>query len=140
MMQQQTTQAASLAALRVAAGCAYLSHGVQKLFGWLGGFGSDGGAADLMSRFGAAGVIETVCGTLIVLGLFTRFAAFIASGEMAVAYFWVHVSGGGLFWWNNRGELPVLYSFIFLFFAAWGAGAFSLDAWRANRQATPAGG
>ena len=85
-----------------------------------------------MSRFGAAGTIEVVAGVCIVLGLFTRSVAFIASGEMAVAYFWMHVGGSGkLWWWLNRGEVVILYAFIWLLFAAWGAGPFSLDArWR----------
>jgi len=98
-------------ALRIAAGLTYFSHGAQKLLGWFGGFG-DGGTVDLMTRFGAAGVIETVAGGLIVLGLFTRPAAFLASGEMAVAYFWIHGGGGELLWWQNRGEMVMLYSFI----------------------------
>jgi putative oxidoreductase len=122
--------------LRIAAGLAYASHGAQKLLGWFGGFG-DGGTAELMSRFGAAGVIETVAGTCIVLGLFTRPLAFLASGEMAVAYFWIHMGGGGqVWWWKNHGELPLLYSFIWLLFAAWGAGPCSLDGWRAGRIAS----
>jgi len=121
------------AALRIAAGLAYFSHGAQKIFGWFGGFG-DAGTAQLMTEFGAAGIIELVGGALIVLGLFTRPAAFIASGEMAVAYFWKHAGGSGeLFWWDNRGELVMVYSFLWLFFAVWGAGPFSLDAWRGER-------
>ncbi|MEO8200132.1 MAG: DoxX family protein, partial [Gemmatimonadota bacterium] len=72
-------------ALRVVAGLAFFSHGGQKLFGWFGGMGPNGGSVELMSRFGAAGVIETVAGLGIALGLFTRPLAFIASGEMAVA-------------------------------------------------------
>jgi len=121
-------------ALRIAAGAAYFSHGAQKLLGWFGGFG-DGGTADLMSRFGAAGVIETIAGTCILLGLLARPAAFIASGEMAVAYFWMHLGGSGhIFWWQNRGELVMLYSFIFLYIAATGAGPHSLDAWLARRR------
>ncbi len=121
-------------ALRIAAGAAYFSHGAQKMFGWFGGFG-DGGTADLMTRFGAAGVIETVAGACIILGLFSRPAAFIASGEMAVAYFWIHTGGSGqLFWWQNRGEIVMLYSFMFLFFATTGAGPHSVDAWLARRR------
>lgn len=125
-------------ALRIAAGLTYFSHGAQKLLGWFGGVGPNGGAADLMSRFGIAGVIETVCGACIVLGLFTRPLAFIASGEMAVAYFWMHIArSGDILWWHNRGELVMLYSFIWLLFAAWGPGPYSLDAWiRKGRSAT----
>lgn len=119
-------------ALRIAAGMTYFSHGAQKLLGWFGGFG-DAGTAELMTRFGAAGVIETSAGALLVLGLFTRPAAFIASGEMAVAYFWIHWGGGELMWWQNRGELVMLYSFVWLLFAAWGPGRYSMDAWLQRR-------
>ncbi|MGQ0646485.1 MAG: DoxX family protein [Gemmatimonadaceae bacterium] len=125
---------ASQAALRIAAGLAYFSHGAQKLFGWFGGMGPDGGTVEFMSRFGAAGVIEVVCGTCIVLGLATRLAAFLASGEMAVAYFWMHTAGSGsLWWWENRGEVVLLYCFVWLLYAVWGAGPFSVDAWLARR-------
>ena len=126
----------TLAALRVAAGLAFFTHGGQKVFGWFGGFGGDGGTAELMSRFGAAGVIEIVAGIAIALGLFTRPVAFIASGQMAVAYLWVHAAGQGyLFWWGNGGELALLFSFLWLYFAARGGGAFSADAWLARKRA-----
>ena len=116
-------------ALRIAAGLTYFSHGSQKLLGWFGGVGPNGGAAELMSRFGLAGVIETVGATCLILGLFTRPVAFICSGEMAVTYFWMHWGGSGqLWWWQNHGEVPLLYSFIWFLFAAWGPGPFSLDA------------
>lgn len=119
----------ALTALRVAAGLAFFSHGAQKLLGWFGGFGGPGQHVEYMSRFGIAGTIETVAGICIVLGLFTRVLAFIASGEMAVAYFWMHFGGSGhIWWWQNRGELPLLFAFIWLFFAARGAGPVSLDA------------
>jgi putative oxidoreductase len=130
---------AAQVALRIAAGLTYLSHGAQKLFGWFGGFGPSGGTAELLSRFGAAGVIETVGGAALLLGLFTRPVAFIASGEMAVAYFWMHWGRSGeMWWWANRGEVVLLYAFIWLFFAAAGAGPFSLDAWRSRRRSLPA--
>ena len=74
-----------------------------------------------------AGIIELVCGFLIAFGLFTRIAAFFASGEMAVAYFMVHAKGG--FWpIDNKGELAVVYCFLFLYIAARGAGPYSADA------------
>ena len=96
---------AAQAALRIFAGAAFFSHGAQKLLGWFGGMGPDGGTVELMSKFGAAGVIELVGGALLVLGLGTRLVAFIASGEMAVAYWWMHAGGSGkIFWWENRGE------------------------------------
>ena len=120
-------QAKILGISRIAIGFLFWVHGAQKLFGWFGGF-RDGGTAELMSRFGAAGVIEFGGGLLIMLGLFTVPAAIIASGEMAVAYFWMHVPRGGLFHWENGGEKVAFYSFFFLLLAALGAGAFSIDA------------
>jgi putative oxidoreductase len=127
-------------ALRIAAGLAYFSHGAQKLLGWFGGFGPTGGTADLMTRFGVAGMIETIGGALLVVGIFARPVAFIASGEMAVTYFWMHWgSSGSPLWWKNHGEVPLLYCFIWFLFAAWGPGAFSLDAW-IRKQPTPSGG
>ena len=81
----------TLTLLRIVAGVLFFSHGAQKLFGWFGGMGPGGGTASLMSLMGAAGVIEVVAGVGIALGLATRPLAFIASGEMAVAYFWSHV-------------------------------------------------
>lgn len=110
------------------AGAAFASHGAQKILGWFGGMGADGGTVELMSRFGAAGIIELVAGVCIMIGLGTRLMAFIASGEMAVAYFWMHAARtGDLFWWQNRGETVMLYSFIFLYFAAAGSGVFGVD-------------
>jgi putative oxidoreductase len=128
-------RAFSQAALRITAGLAFFSHGAQKVFGWFGGFGPDGGTADLSSWFGAAGVIEVVTGLCIALGLFTRSAALIASGEMAVAYFWRHwARSGEMWWWDNRGELALLYAFVWLLFAAWGGGDFSVDGWLRKRR------
>jgi putative oxidoreductase len=77
----------------------------------------------------AAGVIELVAGVLITIGLFTRLAAFIASGEMAIGYFMMHAPQG--FWPAvNKGEAAILFCFIFLYLAAAGAGAWSIDAAR----------
>lgn len=120
-------QSKVLGVARIAIGLLFWVHGAQKLFGWFGGFG-EAGTAELMSRFGAAGLIEFVAGLLIMLGLFTVPAAFIASGEMAVAYFWMHVPRGSLWPWANGGEKVAFYSFFFLLLAALGAGAFSIDA------------
>jgi len=111
----------ALSLLRFVAGFTFIAHGLQKLFGWFGGR-----PVTLASTFGAAGIIEVVCGLLIMIGLFTRVAAFIAAGEMAFAYFMVPARGG-LWPILNRGELAVLYCFIFLYFAAAGAGPISLD-------------
>jgi len=126
------------AALRIAAGAAFFSHGAQKLLGWFGGFGPNGGTAELASRFGIAGVIELVGGACLVLGLFTRPVALIASGEMAIAYFWMHWGGSGkMWWWENRGELVMVYSLVWLLFAAWGAGPASVDGLLRKRRTPP---
>jgi putative oxidoreductase len=104
------------------------------VFGWFGGMGPGGATANLMSLMGAAGVIEVVCATGIGLGLATRLLAFIASGEMAVAYFYSHVrSSHSLWWWENRGEVTILYCFLWLYFAAAGAGPISIDRIRGKR-------
>ena len=75
---------------------------------------------------GVAGVLEFFGGILIMLGLFTRPVAFILSGQMAVAYFWIHLPGG-LLPWDNGGELAALYSWVFLLYATLGSGSFALD-------------
>ena len=110
------------AALRIVAGVLFACHGAQKLFGLLGGQTMTGDSAML-----AAGLIEFVGGILIALGLLAGWAAFVASGLMAAAYFMAHAPGG--FWpIQNHGELAVLYCFLFLFIAARGSGSISLDA------------
>ncbi len=113
------------ALLRIVAGYGFALHGAQKLFGVLG-FPEP---VPLMSMPGLAGVIELAGGTFLVLGLFTGWTAFIASGEMAVAYFLGHVMRSGivLFPLQNQGEPAVLNCFIWLYFAARGAGIWSLD-------------
>lgn len=111
--------------LRIVAGYGFLLHGLQKIFGVLGGQ-----QQELLSLLGVAGLVELVGGALIALGLFTRPAAFLASGQMAVAYFLGHVAREGSFLFPvvNRGEPAVLYCFLFLYLAASGPGAWSLDA------------
>jgi putative oxidoreductase len=118
-----------LLALRVVVGLMYACHGAQKLFGWFGGPGGNGGSVPLASMFGLAGLLECGGGLLIALGLFTRATAFVLAGEMAVAYFLVHARGG-LFPIVNKGESAVLYCFVFLTLWAVGPGAYSLDARR----------
>ncbi len=115
------------AVFRIVAGLMFAQHGAQKLFGWLGGMGPDGGTAPFLSMMFFAGIIEFFGGLLVAVGFKTSWAAFIASGEMAVAYFMVHASGG-LAPIQNRGELAVLYCFAFLYVASRGAGALSVDA------------
>jgi putative oxidoreductase len=132
-------QAKVLGISRIAIGFLFWVHGAQKLFGWFGGFG-EAGTAELMSRFGAAGLIEFVAGLLIMLGLFTVPAAFMASGEMAVAYFWMHVPRESLFHWENGGEKVAFYTFFFLLLAALGAGAFSIDGAMRRRKDEGASG
>ena len=109
------------ALLRIVAGFLFFQHGLPKLFG---GFGSKG-PVELMSQMGLAGVIEVFGGALIALGLFTSPVAFIASGEMAVAYFQAHAPRG-LWPIQNQGELAVLYCFIFLYIASRGTGLWGV--------------
>jgi putative oxidoreductase len=127
------------ALFRIVFGFVFLTYGLQKLFGWFGGVNNGGGAAAaLMSMQGAAGVIEAVCGLLIMIGLLTKLAAFLASGEMAVAFWYIHVSvlamgdkGAGLpmglFPIMNGGERATLFCFAFLYIATQGAGIWSVD-------------
>ncbi|WP_044513416.1 DoxX family protein [Hymenobacter sp. DG25B] len=121
--------AIAFALLRIVAGLLFAMHGSQKLLGFPG----DGQTVPLGSLMGVAGIIELVGGTLVMLGLFTRVAAFIASGEMAVAYFMAHFPKHPLPL-LNQGEPAVLFCFIFLFIAAFGAGIWSLDSLRHHRQ------
>ena len=110
------------ALLRFVSGVLFACHGAQKLFGWLGGQ-----TVPTASLMGLAGVIELVGGTFIALGLLTPAIAFLCSGEMAVAYFMAHAPHA-LWPIQNHGELAVIYAFLFLYVAAHGAGALSLDA------------
>lgn len=123
--------------LRVVAGFLFMHHGGQKLFGWFGGIPPGGGAAPLGSQAGIGGAIEFFGGLLVLLGLFTRPVAFVLAGEMAVAYFQFH-QPQGLAPIQNHGEPAVLYCFLFLFFAAWGPGEWSLDALRWRRKSVVA--
>ena len=113
------------AVLRIIAGFLFIWHGTQKLFGFPPPPGNQP-AQPLSALMAVGGTIEFVCGLLILLGLFAGFAAFLASGMMAVAYFMAHASGGFLPL-VNRGELAVLYCFVFLYIASRGSGILSLD-------------
>src|ERR687895_1611992 len=99
------------ALFRIVVGFLFLFHGAQKILGMFGGMG--GGTAPMMSMPWFAGMIELVGGILVMIGLFTRIAAFICSGEMAAAYFLAHQPKGT---WpiQNQGELAVLFCFAFL--------------------------
>jgi putative oxidoreductase len=123
--------------LRIVAGALLAQHGAQKLFGVLGGMGGvPGAAAPMGTMIWGVGVLEFVGGVLLFLGLLTRVVGFILSGEMAVAYFMVHAKQG--FWpLMNKGELAVIFCFVFLYFAATGAGAVSLDYLLARRTPKP---
>ena len=109
------------ALFRIVFGFLFLCNGLQKTMGMFGGQ-----APPLMSLPGAAGLIETVGGILIMVGFFTRYAAFISSGEMAVAYFMIHQPLGPLPI-VNMGEKAVLFCFAFLYIASRGPGTLSVD-------------
>ena len=114
-----------LSVLRIVVAALYLEHGTAKLLHvpQVEGLGD----VQLMSLLGLAGVLEIVGGLLLLVGLFTRAAAFVLSGEMAVAYFMAHAPQS----WSplvNEGEAAVLYCFVFLYFAVAGGGPWSLDA------------
>ena len=112
------------ALLRIVSGLTFLAHGVQKHLGFPTAF-----PYPLSPMSSAAGFIELVAGALIVIGLFTRPAAFIASGMSAVGYWMVHAPNG-FYPITNGGELLVLYCFIFLFVSARGAGVCGIDSLR----------
>jgi putative oxidoreductase len=127
---QARTREATYALMRFMLGALFVCHGAQKLWGAFGGPAAD---KPLMI---AGGVIEFFGGILIAVGLLTRAAAFLASGEMAVAYFMSHAAKG--FWpIVNGGEKAILYCFPFLFIAAYGGGIYSLDAVVRRANAVP---
>jgi putative oxidoreductase len=119
-----------LSILRIMAGLLFLEHGTSKLFG----FPPHGPMPHLFELEWFAGMIEFCGGTLVALGLFTRPAAFLMSGEMAIGYFMFHAPRS-FFPLLSGGEAAVLYCFVFLYFVFAGAGPWSLDAviWRKGR-------
>jgi putative oxidoreductase len=116
------------AVLRIMTGLIFLEHGTQKFIGFPPGMRSGTGWA-FASPGDWAGLIELITGALLVLGLFTRWAAFVASGTMAVDYFYTHAPQN-FFPVNSMGDAAILYCFVFLYFVFAGAGPFSLDAAR----------
>jgi putative oxidoreductase len=114
------------AVMRIVVGFLFACYGAQKLFGVFGGLGQSGESAPLFSLMGLAGLIEFFGGLCVMLGLVTGTAAFIASGQMAAAYFMAHHPQGFLPI-LNKGEPAVLFCFIFLYIASKGAGVWSID-------------
>jgi putative oxidoreductase len=124
-----------LGALRIMSGLLFLEHGTQKFLSFPAGeYAGAGWTFDNPGAF--AGVIELIAGFLIAIGLFTRPAAFLASGTMAVAYFMAHATQN--FWpVNNMGDAAILYCFVFLYLVFAGAGRFSADEALLTRRAIP---
>lgn len=120
----QPFQSQILSIVRIVTGYAFFLHGTAKFFEFPVSMTGGNGGVPLMSLMGAAGALEIIGGLLIILGLFTRPTAFILSGQMAVAYFMTHPS---FFPFVNKGEAAMLFSFIFLYLASAGGGAWSLD-------------
>lgn len=118
-----------LGMLRIVAGLLFLEHALSKFFGFPVPFP----VQPLPPLLIAAGLIECVGGTLITLGLFTRMVAFIASGEMAIGYWTMHFPSGGFWPLANKGEAAILFCFIFLYLAAAGGGAWSIDSLRLKK-------
>ena len=132
-----------LAILRIVSGLLFLQHGTLKFLSFPAG-SMAGPAAPLVGTGPAfanmsaySGIVELVCGLLIVIGLFTRAAAFLASGAMAYAYWFWHFSFASPFPIGNGGELAIMFCFVFLYLVFAGAGPLSVDAARANRTPPP---
>jgi len=115
---------------RVGIGFMFFTHGGQKLFSWFGGTA----VTEWMSLRGVAGFLEFFGGIAIVLGLQTRYVAFLLSGQMAVAYWYRHVGGRGLWHWGNGGELAAVYSLTFLAMSIVGGGDWSIDGVMKRKQ------
>jgi len=113
-----------LAALRIVTALLFLEHGTSKLFGWPYVEGLSNVPA--FSLFWFAGIIEVIGSLLVIAGLYTRPVAFLLSGEMAIAYFMVHLPIA-FFPVDNQGDGPILFCFVFLYLAAAGPGALALD-------------
>ena len=114
-----------LSVVRIAFGVTFVEHGTQKLFSFP--IEPVGGLSPGLLLF--VGLLETIGGSLVALGLSSRIAAFLLSGEMAIGYWWLHAPQS-VYPIMNGGEVMVLYSFAFVYFAAVGPGPWSLDAKR----------
>ncbi|MDB5562706.1 MAG: DoxX family protein [Hyphomicrobiales bacterium] len=120
-----------LSVLRIVTALLYLEHGTQKLLNFPASAHA-GGTLNLLSLLGAASIIELVAGVLLILGLFSRPAAFIAAGEMAIAYWMAHFRGG-VFPINNGGDTAIMFCFAFLYIVFAGPGPWSVDAMRGRK-------
>ena len=122
-------EAPLLSILRIVAGLLFLEHGMQKILHFPPMSAAMAAAIppNFVPIIMAAGVIELVGGALLVLGLFTRITAFVCSGQMAIAYWLVHVTRGGFFPSINGGDAAILFCFVFLFIAAAGPGPYALS-------------
>jgi putative oxidoreductase len=136
MSSRAGVQAVVLSLLRFVAGLCFMQHGLYKLFGF-----PEAAPAHMTALLWAAGIIETFGGFLVCVGLFSRPAAFIMSGEMAIGYFTVHLPKSA-FPILNGGDLAIMYCFVFFYIAVAGGGAWSLDrliagprSWLAGPQA-----
>ncbi len=118
----------ALSLLRIVSGLVFLEHGTQKFLSFPPGQAAGSGLA-LDNPAAYAGIVEIACGLLIAIGLFTRPAAFLASGTMAVAYWYAHAPRD-FFPVNNMGDAAILYCFIFLYLVFAGPGPWSVDAAR----------
>jgi putative oxidoreductase len=121
----------ALSLLRIFVALTFFQHGTHKYFNFPSGQNYKG--IDLSTMQGWAGTIELFIGALILLGLFTRLASFIAAGEMAVGYFMVHAPAS-FFTAKNGGENAYLFCFVFLFFVFAGPGPISIDHWVKKRR------
>ncbi|MDO4430933.1 MAG: DoxX family protein [Lonepinella koalarum] len=118
----------ALALLRILAAYMFLLHGTAKFFEFPVSMTGGNGAVSFMSLYGIGGIMEIIGGILLILGLFTRPVAFLLSGMMAYAYFFIHVSGNNILLpMVNKGEAAALFSLVFFYLFIQGAGAFALD-------------
>jgi len=125
----------ALAILRIVTALLFLEHATMKFLAFPAAMpGMEGGLPPMLI---AAGIIELCAGVLVAIGLFTRWAALLASGEMAVAYWMVHAANG--FWPAlNQGELAIMFCFVFLYLVFAGPGAWAIDNAIGKTRATPA--